>query len=83
MSIENLLKERLAVLQPIYLHVQDDSEQHRGHAGAAGGAKHFTVEIASSLFQNKSKIECHRLVYQAVGDLIPHSIHALRIIIKI
>ena len=77
MSIE-LLRERLASLQPSRLEIVDDSAGHRGHAGNTGGG-HYTVTIESSLFIGKSTIIRHRLIYEAVGDLIPSRVHALSI----
>ncbi len=74
------LTERLtATLRPTQLNITDDSAAHAGHPGAQSGAGHFTVHVASEAFVGKSLIEQHRLVYQAVGDLIPAEIHALRI----
>jgi BolA protein len=77
MSME-LLRERLGTLNPSRLEIVDDSAAHRGHAGSAGGG-HYTVTIESSLFIGKSTIIRHRLIYAAVGDLIPSRVHALSI----
>lgn len=77
MSLD-VLRERLAVLQPTRLEIIDDSAKHAGHAGNLGGS-HLTVLIESSLFSGKSRTIRHRMVYQAVGDLIPSRIHALSI----
>lgn len=77
MSLEEL-RARLAALQPTQLEIRDDSARHAGHAGNTGGG-HFSITIESSLFSRKSTIIRHRMVYQAVGDLIPTSIHALSI----
>lgn len=77
MSLD-LLRERLATLEPTQLEIRDDSALHAGHAGNSGGG-HYSVTIESSHFAGKSTIIRHRLVYQAVGDLIPSGIHALSI----
>jgi BolA protein len=74
----SLLRERLSTLQPSKLEIRDDSALHQGHAGNNGGG-HYFVSIESSLFNGKSTIIRHRLVYQAVGDLIPSRVHALSI----
>ncbi len=66
-------------LQPSYLKIIDDSDEHIGHAGAAGGAGHYTVEISSAHFTGKNTLACHRMVYAAVANMIPTEIHALRI----
>lgn len=79
----DLIRKRLQdSLYPSYLEVIDDSAQHIGHAGAQGGAGHFTVVISSPAFKDQTPVACHRLIYQAVTDLIPHEIHALRIVIQ-
>lgn len=59
--------------------ITDDSHLHAGHAGAAGGAGHFTVRISWPGFAGKPPVARHRLVYDAVRDWIPDRIHALSI----
>ena len=78
-SLTETIKTRLAILQPISLTIQDDSALHAGHAGNTGGG-HFTLKIVSSQFSQKSQIIRHRLIYQALNDLIPQQIHALSIL---
>jgi len=66
-------------LEPEQLEVVDDSHLHAGHAGAADGRSHFTVLIVSSRFAGLSTLRRHRLVYEAVGDMMTTDIHALSI----
>ena len=73
-----LLRERLAVLQPESLHIEDESHRHAGHAGARDGG-HFRVDIVASVFSGKNTLARHRLVYDAAGDLMQGRIHALAI----
>lgn len=64
--------------QPVALRVQDDSEQHRGHAGHREGVEtHFTVEICASAFAGQSRVSQQRMVYAALADLMNNPIHAL------
>ena len=79
MNLAETIKTRLNVLNPISLEIQDDSAMHAGHAGNTGGG-HFTVKIVSSQFSQKSQIMRHRLIYQALADLMPQQIHALSIL---
>ena len=79
MTLTETIKIRLASLQPISLDIKDDSALHAGHAGNTGGG-HFTLKIVSSQFSQKSQIIRHRLIYQALTDLIPQQIHALSIL---
>jgi len=77
-ALTDLIAERLQVLEPSALKISDDSALHAGHQGNGGGG-HFTLFITSSHFSGKSLIMRHRLIYQTLGDLIPHKIHALSI----
>jgi BolA family transcriptional regulator, general stress-responsive regulator len=79
MQLIDLIKTRLSELNPQSLEIIDDSAQHKGHAGNTGGG-HFTLKIVSSQFSQKSHIIRHRLIYQALADLIPQQIHALSIL---
>jgi BolA protein len=79
MSLTETIKTRLAPLKPISLEIQDDSALHASHKGNTGGG-HFTLKIVSSQFSQKSQIMRHRLIYQALTDLMPQQIHALSIL---
>ena len=79
MNLLETIQQRLTRLQPVSLEIQDDSALHAGHAGNTGGG-HFTLKIVSSQFSQKSQIIRHRLIYQALADLIPQQIHALSIL---
>ena len=74
------LRQRLAILAPTVCQIEDESALHAGHAGAASGAGHFRLTIASEKFNGIKLIQRHRLVYDAVGDLMQTDIHALTII---
>jgi BolA family transcriptional regulator, general stress-responsive regulator len=79
MSTLDELRRRLAILEPVRLDIVDDSAKHAGHAGAGQGA-HFRVTIVSSKFAGLGTMARHRLVYNAVGDLMTNgAIHALSI----
>ncbi len=68
-----------AELSPSALLVKDQSHLHAGHAGAEDGRGHFEVTIVSSRFAGQSRIQRHRLVFEAVGELMQSDIHALSI----
>ena len=70
-----------ATLQPDAVEVLDDSHLHAGHAGAREG-RHFTVRITAPAFTGQTRIARHRLVYDALGTLIPKGIHALAIVAR-
>ena len=76
--LDQRLRERLA---PSELQVLDESADHAGHAGAngTGFGTHFRVRIASPQFTGKSRVQRHRLVYDALQDFIDEGLHALAI----
>ena len=59
--------------------VTDDSARHAGHAGARDGAGHFIVRIESQAFTGRSRLQRHRMVYEALAEMLPGEIHALNI----
>lgn len=73
------LTQRLQTLEPARLEVEDNSHHHAGHAGAADGRGHFSVLVVSKRFAGLRQVQRHRLVYEAVGDLMATDIHALSI----
>jgi BolA protein len=78
MLLADEISNRLQGLEPVDLKISDDSALHAGHQGNGGGG-HFTLQITSSHFCGKSLIMRHRLIYQALAELMPHQIHALSI----
>ena len=79
MNTADRIRERLAALEPESYTLNDDSAAHRGHAGAASGGGHFSLTIVSPKFRNLSTLARHRLVYEAMGELMQRDIHALSI----
>lgn len=68
-------------LAPSELEVIDESASHAGHAGAGseGYGTHFRVRITSAAFAGRSRVACHRLVYDALRDFPDRGLHALAI----
>lgn len=80
MSVDASIRERLVALAPRRIELVDESEKHRGHAGwKDGGGTHWRLAIVAAAFAGKSTLARHRLVYQALGDLMENPIHALSI----
>jgi BolA protein len=74
------MRERLAALDPLSLELVDESEMHRGHAGwSDAGGTHWRLSIVSPRFAGQSTVARHRMVYQALGELMQNPIHALAI----
>ncbi|TMH15059.1 MAG: BolA family transcriptional regulator [Betaproteobacteria bacterium] len=78
-DLASTLRTRLSDLAPSALEIHDDSAEHVGHAGAAGGGGHFSLLIVSNAFRGISRLERHQKVLARVSDLLPHPIHALSI----
>ena len=75
------MRRRLeTALNPTVLALTDQSEQHRGHGGYnPAGESHFHLEIESTAFISRSRVERQRLVHAALGDLLEERVHALSI----
>ena len=65
-EIENLVKE---AIPDAVIDIQD----------LAGDNNHYSATIISSLFKGKSKIEQHKLVYNALKGKMGNELHALAI----
>lgn len=77
MKIIDEIRTRLGVLDPLSIEIQDESALHAGHAGARSGGGHFRLTIVSDRFVGLGRVARHRLVYDAVADLMSGAIHAL------
>ncbi|MEP2716625.1 BolA family protein [Pseudophaeobacter sp.] len=78
MSIRVEMEQRLQeAFAPTALEVVDDSNSHIGHAGHDGsGESHFNVMIRAAAFAGQNRVQQHRAVHRALGDIVPR-IHAL------
>ena len=77
--VEQIREKLTAKLHPTLLNVIDDSAAHVGHAGSYTGGGHFTVEIEAPILKDKKRIDAHRMIYEALGEMMQHDIHALSI----
>jgi len=73
------MEKRLQALAPENIEILDESGKHVGHEGAKGGGGHYELLIVSPCFTGRSTLARHRLVYEALGDLMRQEIHALAI----
>ena len=64
---------------PETLGVDDESYLHEGHEGAKDGRGHFRVLIIAEIFEGKTAIERHRMIYRALGNMMSLDIHAIAI----
>jgi BolA family transcriptional regulator, general stress-responsive regulator len=79
-GVAQTIRERLAALEPVSLELVDESAQHAGHSGSRpGGGTHWRLAIVSPRFAGQPTVARHRMVYQALGELMQDPIHALAI----
>ena len=77
------MKDRIEIslsrgLEPVTLDVVDESDRHKGHAGAReSGETHYRVYIVAERFIGKPKVERHRMVYALLKDEFAAGVHAL------
>ena len=79
MNVADRIEERLATLRPESLEIVDESTAHAGHAGGRSGGGHYRLVIVAEAFAGKSAQIRHRMVYDALGPMMHHEIHALAI----
>jgi BolA protein len=76
-KIEKVIKD---YFEPYYFSVFDVSEQHRGHQGFREGTEsHFEIVIVSKIFDNKKKIDRHRMVNKILKDDYSKDLHSVTI----
>jgi len=81
MSVRDSIVEKLSQkFAPTHLEVLDESDRHRGHAGARPeGETHFRVRIATPQFAGKSRLAQHRAVMDALDVELKAGVHALAV----
>mgnify|MGYP001399786897 FL=1 len=77
MEIKKEIKKRLEKkLDLIHFEIKDFTGRHLNHKLHEGGF-HLETTIVSDNFADKTLIQRHRIVYEAMGELMKHEIHAL------
>ncbi len=71
------MQDRLRTLAPLEISIVDESALHAGHPGAASGGGHYRMTLVSAAFAGQPRLARHRLVYDALADLMHREIHAL------
>ena len=77
--IRALVQDRL---RPQRLEIRDDSAAHAGHAGATDGTGHFRLLVVADCFSGRTLVQRHRLVHDALAELLRDEIHALALVTK-
>ncbi len=74
-KITNILNKNLNLHKCI---VSDVSNLHKGHIGYKEGEEtHFEITIISNDFENKSKLERHKIVNELLKDQFTRSVHSI------
>jgi len=82
MTEDRLVAIRAALesrFNPDLLDVIDESHLHEGHVGARSGKGHYRVVIVSGAFSGLGRLQRHRAVFEALGEMMETDIHALTI----
>ena len=79
MTVAEMIAAKLRdAFNPEELTVIDESAQHAGHGGARPeGETHFAIEITSTAFVGKSRIDASRMVHDVLADELKGPVHAL------
>ena len=81
MMQERIVARLTEALDPVFLDVVDESDRHRGHAGAReGGGTHYRVRVVSARFAERTRVERHRLVYDLLTAEFADGLHALALV---
>ena len=66
--------------EPHFFSVSDVSEQHRGHQNFKENVEsHFEIIIVSEKFDNRNKIERHRMVNKSLKEEFLSDLHSVTI----
>lgn len=78
MAVKDEIESRLGdAFSPDVLEVVNESALHKGHPGDDGsGESHFAIRIRADALAAMSRVERHRAVHRALGDLVVR-IHAI------
>ena len=79
MSVHDVIRDRLAALEPESIEIEDESADHAGHEGARGGGGHYRLTLVSPRFAGQPLQARHRMIYAALAPLMKKDIHALAI----
>lgn len=81
MTVANRIRQKLTErFAPERLEIEDESDRHRGHAGAQpGGESHFRIVIVSPAFSGLARVARQRMVYEALADELAGPVHALAV----
>ena len=76
------VRNALAILNPEFLEIIDESDKHQGHSGhQIDILTHVHIRIGADIFKNMTRIQRHKAVTTALAAEINDFLHAIRITI--
>ena len=85
-TITDIREHLLAAFDPEWLAVIDDSAAHAGHLESPvqhgdepSGATHIRIRIVKAEWAGLSRVQRHRLVYDALSECLARGLHAVAI----
>ena len=77
MEVQTRIEKKLQIaFEPLFLQVQNESNQHNVPPGSES---HFKVVIVSQKFEQKSLLQQHQLINKVLAEDLAGPIHALSI----
>ena len=74
-KITNILKENFDIYRYF---ISDVSELHKGHSGYIKGEEtHFDITIISNDFENKNRLDRHKMVNNCLKNEFEGSLHSI------
>ncbi|WP_196157792.1 BolA family transcriptional regulator [Reinekea sp. G2M2-21] len=74
MAVQNTIEQKLSVLNPVHLSV--DNESHM-HSVPPNSETHFKVVLVSELFSGMRPVKRHQKVYGLLQEELSSGVHAL------
>lgn len=74
-EVETTMMQKLtSALQPEYLQIENESDQHKGPPGRES---HFKVTLVSDAFASLLPVKRHQKIYALLADELAGPVHAL------
>jgi len=74
MTVQNEIERKLAVFEPSFVSVENESHKH---SVPANSETHFKVVLVSEQFESVRKVARHQQVYQLLSAELAGPVHAL------
>ena len=80
---QDIYKTLSDAFNPNFLDIVDESEHHSGHYDSdAFQPSHIHVSITSAAFNDKSRVDIHKMIHKVLHPFFKKGLHALKISAK-